>query len=131
MCEEVSVTVLLVDNDLGFMFWLGGVLGGAGHSVAPAGTTRAAQSLTRKLGTSIDLLLLNPAVAGARVLAEKLRRTHAAVRVVALLDANRNPGPLAWRPDLYYRKPSGTRVISETHWLELIQNAVTLRSAAS
>jgi DNA-binding response OmpR family regulator len=125
------VTVLLVDNDLGFMFWLGGVLRAAGHDVAPAVTTRAAQSLTRKPGVSIDLLLLSPTVAGARALAEKVRRTHPAVRVVALLDADRSSGPLTWKPDLYYRKPRDSRGVSEARWLELIHNAVPRRSVAS
>jgi hypothetical protein len=30
------VTVLIIDNDLGFMFWLGQILSEAGYAVLPA-----------------------------------------------------------------------------------------------
>ena len=53
---------LILDRDLGLMFWLAEILGGTGYSAYPALTVADAEHLLGKLGGEIDLAIVNPAL---------------------------------------------------------------------
>jgi len=67
---------LIVDRDLGLMFWLAEMLGAAGYSAYPALTVADAECLLGNLGGEIDLAIVNPALPQtARLLMSLSERT--------------------------------------------------------
>ena len=57
-------TVLIIDSDLGFVFWLGRILQGAGCEVIPAKSSAEASVLLSELSTGVDLLIVDSRLAG-------------------------------------------------------------------
>jgi hypothetical protein len=93
--------ILIVDDDLGFLFWLGGVLAGADYQPWPACRVSDAIGVAgRKPVVRIDLLIVNPSLAGVSKLIALFRRTQAGLKVMALgpQDKTALPGVDAWRP---------------------------------
>jgi DNA-binding response OmpR family regulator len=77
--------ILIVDNDMGFIFWLGEVLIGANYQPWPACNVSDARNLINsKHSVSPDLLIVNPALQGALELITHLRRNQSNLRVMAL-----------------------------------------------
>ena len=77
--------VLIVDNDLGFIFWLGAALVGAGYRPWPACSPSDAISVAnRKPLSRLHLLVVNASLPGVSKLIAHLRRTQAHLRVSAL-----------------------------------------------
>jgi hypothetical protein len=67
-------TVLIVDPDLGFLLWLGQLLADANYRSLPALTVQAATTLIAKLNLTVDLLIIDPTVAGANAFVRTMRR---------------------------------------------------------
>jgi hypothetical protein len=67
------VTVLIIDNDLGFMFWLGQILNEAGYAVLPAKSASEAVELMSENNIEADLLIINPSLPGVVRLVGELR----------------------------------------------------------
>ncbi len=59
-----ALTVLIVDDDLAFLWWLGEVFAEAGYQAAPALDCRQALVLLKQLDLDLDLLVVNPKLAG-------------------------------------------------------------------
>jgi hypothetical protein len=70
---ELRKTVLIVDRDLGFVFWLGSALGGAGYKVFPAKGVPEATALISELKLELDLLIVNSSLDGAGNLVDAVR----------------------------------------------------------
>ncbi len=77
-------TVLIVDNDLGFVFWLGKTLNAAGYEALPAKDAADASALLGELDKTPDLLIVNPALPRIDSLIDRLRRTHKQLKVIAI-----------------------------------------------
>jgi len=93
--------ILIVDDDLGFLFWLGAVLTAADYQPWPAcSVSDAIGGVSRKSMVRIDLLIVNPSLAGVSKLIALLRRTQAGLKVMALgpQDKTALPSVNAWRP---------------------------------
>ena len=82
----VMNTILVVDNDVGFVFWLGLGLSQAGYAVIPAESVRRAKALLDEVKMAIDLLVVNTVLPDAAGLVESLRRLNLNLKVVALID---------------------------------------------
>src|SRR5438445_4672062 len=67
-------SVLIVDEDLWFVFWLGRLLNEAGYEVWPARSGHDAAVLMKELGAGPDLLVINPNSSGAASFFEDQRR---------------------------------------------------------
>ena len=78
-------TALIVDDDVGFIFWLGDIFGRAGWNLVPALNCRQAVSLAVLWDSYIDLVVVNPAISGVSEMVETLSRVHRP-RVVILRD---------------------------------------------
>lgn len=118
-------TVLIVDDDLGFVFWLGRALDESGFAAFPARNIPDAEALLRELRLSPDLLIVNPALPGTTEFLEGLRLSEAGFKVIALSEDAEQPGAsqlgaVATRP-----KPCRRDEVSELGWLDLIQSVLT------
>ncbi len=99
-------TALIVDHDLGFLFWLGDVLSAAGYFAYPAESAAGAESLLSKLPGGIDLAIVNPALAKAGSLVRTLSSSANPPDILALAPKPDEsgaglPGVTAWlgKPD--------------------------------
>jgi hypothetical protein len=73
-------TILLVDNDLGFMAYLRMAITEAGYIAGPATIATGTRHMLRELGLAhVDPLVVNLALAGPAGLVESLRSRHARV----------------------------------------------------
>jgi len=98
-------TVLVADDDIAFVFWLGAVLAEAGYQVVPA--TNCAQVLSRmnKLKGKVDVVILNPALRGAFQLPPMLEKSGIPLRIVLSQEpGTRLSGTFSSYPNL--EKPS-------------------------
>jgi hypothetical protein len=123
-------TILVIDNDLGFLYWLGCTLCAAGYMAVPAKSSQNANELLSRLNIGIQLLVVNSSMRGARGFAVALRRTQRHLKVIAMIggDEGRSPGfPGA---DASQQKRSGRGEFSETEWLDTIES-VFARGAAT
>ena len=77
-------TILVVDNDLGFIFWLGQALRQGGYEVLPARTVADARTLISQFLPDLDLLIINFALPEAPEFVRTLRRGQGQVKVIAL-----------------------------------------------
>lgn len=77
-------TILILDNDLGFCFWLGQALTGSQCRAFPATTITEAVTLIAQFKLKIDFLILNAAVPGATDFMKALRREQRQLRVAVM-----------------------------------------------
>jgi DNA-binding NtrC family response regulator len=119
--------VLIVDKDLGFLFWLGEILAGANYQPWPAcNAADAINLMASKRSAPLDLLIVNASVRGASRLIAHFRRHRADLKVIAVDGHNRAlAGVNAWseRPD-----PVNTR--AKQKWLRAIDRMLSYKRAA-
>ena len=77
-------TILILDDDLGFALWLGQSLSAANCRVLPATSVTEAAALVSHFRLTVDLVLLNPSLAGGRDFTQTLRREQGYLRVATL-----------------------------------------------
>ena len=75
-------TVLIVDQDLGFVFWLGEILQRAGCAVAPALNCQQAITLSKELGVSLDLIFVDPTLPGIQSMIATLKAEQDRIKIV-------------------------------------------------
>ena len=82
--SEIRPTVLIVDEDLGFVCWLGELLAEVGYDAIPASDTRSALALIDELSLRVNLLIVNPKIRGAFKMTRLLSSIHAGLKIVAI-----------------------------------------------
>jgi DNA-binding response OmpR family regulator len=87
-------TILILDDDLGFSFWLGHTLNTSNCDALPAKSVAEATALIGHFKLKVDFLILNPTVPGAADFIRALRREQKHLRV-ATLDSG-DPEHPAW-----------------------------------
>jgi ActR/RegA family two-component response regulator len=85
-------TILIIDNDLGFLMWLGLSLASRGYLTMPATSCQNALRLVDELQPpTIDLVMINPALPGASDLISVLRSQRGSLKVMSIEDQVRAP----------------------------------------
>ena len=102
---------LIVDSDLGFVFWLGQGLDLVGYAAFPARSVPAAQKLLEEFKIVVDLLIINPALADCDRLIQTLRGANRRVDVIAIYD---NEADLHRLPDVELRCQKPERIDEST-----------------
>lgn len=128
--------LLVLDDDLGFQFWLAKSLQLFGYSVIPAGTVSQARRLLRRLKVSLDLLMVNPEVEDAAEFAASLRRHQPFLKVVALVPKQGKKSALKdLRPDAQRAKPDQSVIArpagessAESDWARFVQEVTGRRT---
>ena len=109
--SPAATTVWIVDNDLGFVWWLGEVFTEAGCRTLPALSCEQALALIKSLNVRIDLLVVNPQLPGVVKMLQLLSRAHPNLKIVAIGNAS-VAIPAALRPQASLVRPSPSESIS-------------------
>ena len=85
--QQASHRIIILDDDLAFVLWLGHTLLANGYSAFPATSVPEALRLIQELqGESVDLVIANPVLPGVSELLDGLRTWHVSPKVIAIED---------------------------------------------
>ena len=121
---EIMKTVVIIDRDLGFVFWLGRVLGDAGYQVLPSKGFAEASPLLSELNTEIDLLVVNPSLVGAADFVSALRRSWPDARILAAIGDQDQQAGQVQNADIIVRRPLQPDAAAATVWLKMVEQAL-------
>jgi hypothetical protein len=114
--------VLIVDEDLGFVWWLGQIFSQAGCQVVPTLSSDQTLSLARDLNLKVDVVVVNPELSGISELIQALSSTRRP-KVVAIRDHDSNVR-VALQAQATLERPSGWGPVSEKEWLGCVRRLV-------
>jgi DNA-binding NtrC family response regulator len=121
LCKFKHVkTVLIVDDDLGFAFWLGQALDQAGYETWPARSVTAAKSLLAEVRLAVDLLVISASASRAHALVTYLGRSKPDFKVIAVYDELSDrikPFPKA---SAIHQKPETIDTAAKLEWVRLV-----------
>jgi len=120
--------VLILDDDLGFVFWLGEALTAGRFQPIPAQSVATAERLLRTLKIKVDLLIVNPAVPGATEFARELRRRQEKLRVVAALGHPDDLEIVVRDADTARSKPHILDELAKSEWREMVRGVLSGKS---
>jgi DNA-binding NtrC family response regulator len=114
--------ILIIDNDLGFVFWLGQALDAAGYDTLPAKGVAEATELLAHVRGNIDVLIVRYSTPGAESFVADLRWTQRGqLKAIALIDsADQETASLpGW--DAWQLKPALPDESARITFLKLVQ----------
>lgn len=120
--RKLLPTILLVDSDLGFIFWLGQALDAAGCWALPAKDVASALELISGHRLAVDILVISPLLSDAFAFISQLRQSRPALRVIAATPADWEKFPPLTEVDAVIRKPSHLTVLALSQWINLIRD---------
>ena len=115
--------ILLVDSDLGFIFWLGQILDEAGYEAVPAKSVSDGIKLLAEISIPIHLLILDPALPAAASLISILRQKEPNLKVIAVPKSQTVAGNLAG-VDIIQVKTCAVDRIARDEWVKVVQEAL-------
>ena len=115
-------TVLIVDGDLGFVFWLGQALDSAGYLALPANDTRSALKLIQEHKIRVDILVIDPLLPNAFSLIATLRQAIATLITVGAISPEWGVRPSEPEFNAVIRKPEKLTAAALLSWLALIRS---------
>lgn len=113
-------TVLIVDQDVGLLFWLNEIFTQAGCRTVPALDCGQAVSLVRKLLVQLAMVVVNPELMGIDRMIQTLRRSNGQFRVVTIVDNDQDCGSKI-RHRATLKRPRSGEPISSQDWLNRVQ----------
>ena len=113
-------TVLIVDDDLGFAFWLGQALDRAGYETWPARSVTAAKSLLAEVRLAVDLLVITASLPRAGVLANYLARNNPNLKVIAVYDNLTDGFKPFPKASAVHQKPQIIDTAAKAEWVQLV-----------
>ena len=129
MSEPLSApTALIIDEDVGFVWWLGEIFREVGYLSIPALGAGDALALVDQTSLAITLLVLNPKLDGIqdvinKVTMEGLRSHTPAPKVVQILDLDFESTGI--RALAALKRPTKFEAISKTEWVQKIRGLLT------
>jgi len=122
-----TLTLLIVDNDVGFLWWLGELLTEAGYSAIPALNCNQAIAAIKKFALKVNLLLVNPALTGVVGFVRSLEASQTHLRIILIQESSSGASGLAspgFRYDATLTRPSGWEPITRDDWLRKLRTLV-------
>jgi hypothetical protein len=113
-----GATVLIVDNDLGFVFWIGEIFTAVGCHAVPTLDCTEAISITRELNLKIDLVVVNPQLPGVTAMMRTLQGPN--LKTIAIRD-RRVQAIRTFPADAILERPSGREPISREEWVDRVR----------
>ena len=115
-----TTNVLIVDSDLGFVFWLGQLLIRSGYNVVPARNASDAMTLVDELAEEPDLLIIDGRLPAMAILIRVLRLRNSQLTVVALQSESCHSGEITDGVDHWEPRTSRQDWNAARGWLEVI-----------
>jgi len=122
-----ALTILIVDNDVGFLWWLGELFTQTGYSAIPALNCNQAIAAIKKFSLKVDLLFVNPILTGVVGFVQSLQGSRRHLRVVLIQEGSptsSGPASPGFRYDATLTRPSGWEPISREDWLQKLRTLV-------
>jgi hypothetical protein len=127
--------VLIIDQDLGFLMWLGELFTELGCQTVPALHCRHALELAQRLELPISTLVVNPDLPGAAKTIKTLVASNPDARVVLIRDAGAAPKSIAAGapgqgnaptivPQMILERPTPGEPISRPAWLARVRKVL-------
>jgi hypothetical protein len=113
-----------VDDDVGFVLWLGEMVTESGYQAIPALHFREALTLVKKMDLRVDVLVVNPELRGAARAMKALSTGHPSLRVVLIRDPLAPPGPVLDSTHATLERPSAWEPISRPQWVMKIRKVL-------
>jgi len=124
----VDRAILLIDTDLGFLFfWLGQALDRAGYEAFPARGIPDAIALLAALHLTVGSVILNYSLPGAENFVAGLRQSQNHLKVISLVDYEQEP---ISGVDAVFCKPAEINEHSRAELVQMVQKVVVFRSMA-
>ena len=117
-------TALLVDDDLGFVYWIGERFHEAGYQPVPALNVRQAVSLIKKLDLKIAVVVVNPGLRGVRSFIKTLSQRQSFAKIILIRDP-RAPITVVVRAHAIVERPSGLEPASRHEWLRKLRRILS------
>jgi len=114
-------TVLILDADLGFLFWLGKTLGSAGYRAVPAKSVSDAKRFLEEARLTIDLLIADPTLEGAVEFAHNLKEQQGYLQSIAVVESESDLRGGLQGVDATVRKFVALDSAETTRWLDTIR----------
>ena len=121
----MRTTVLIVDSDLGFVFWLGRTLDAAGYQTLPAKSIADATTLLEEITAKIDLLIINSSLSGAAEFVSTLLQSPRPLKVIAVSDVE---GPFTTLPGVDVWRTKFQNIVDRAaslEWLHLVHGILS------
>jgi hypothetical protein len=118
--QKGRTTVLLVDSDLSFAFWIGRALDAAGYNAVPARDLRAATELIQEHRILVDILVIDPGLSNALPFLLLLRQTRPALQAIAALSGETEELGSVTDFDVVNRKPRCYTRDALIEWINLV-----------
>jgi hypothetical protein len=127
--SPAAPTVWIVDDDLGFVWWLGGIITEARCRALPALSCQQALSLMKKVNMGVDVLGVNPHLPGVAGLLRTLGRVNRNLKIVTIQNASERQ-IAAMKSQARLERPSGSDPISRPEWVEKVRKLLKAVGAA-
>jgi hypothetical protein len=124
--QPKQTSVLIIDNDLGSVFWLGHVLEAAGYDAFPARSLSDANLLLKELCVWVDLLIVRASIPGVAAFLGELRANQGIVRTLGLLEETEELKELAFPMNAWFRKPLFTDETAQLDYLDVISQVLSV-----
>ena len=124
-----SSIVLIIDNDLAFVFWLGETLVRAGYQPYPAKDVRQARRLLSRLPKPPALVIVNTYFPGAAAFLRAVQQSIIGLEAIGISDPSTRGGELS---ESIQTAPRPTRLDgSVSEWLNLVERVLSRRNGAA
>ncbi len=110
-------TLLIVDDDLAFVFWLGFGLDAHGLQAVPAKNATAARALLGRIEYPLRAAVVNASLPGTVRLVKDLRKHQPDLKVISLGRSSETPLPGS---DAALERPAEFDDAAKSEWLEAI-----------
>jgi DNA-binding NtrC family response regulator len=123
--------ILIIDDDVGFLWWLGELFNEIGYRSIPALNCKEALALVRHLRGGVDLVLVNPSLKGVAALVRILSRVQRPKIVLIYDSVPKAIPPVEAAATL--ERPAGWGPISRPEWRQKVSrvlNQVGIRAAS-
>jgi hypothetical protein len=117
-------SALIVDSDLGFVFWLGEVFKVLDAPCLPARSIPEALDRLESDGFIPELIILNPALPGAAEFVHEIRSTRGHLPIIAAIEPAVEMRSILDPFDVVQPKPAVPGEEAASQWIEVIRRAL-------
>jgi hypothetical protein len=118
-------TALIVDDDLGFVYWIAERFHEAGYQPVPALNVRQAVSLINELDLKISVVVVNAGLRSIRKFIKTLNQTQSPLAKIILIRDPCIPTTVVVRAHAIVERPSGWEPVSRHEWLRKLRRILS------